>query len=355
MYIKPKVDLSDNEQEEVADKEVFERKNYIVDPGQAPMRIDKWLNDKLINITRTRVQNMIDAGLVTVDDKTVKSSYKIKPLDKILVYSFLCPEETKVQPEPIPLNIAYEDNDVIVVNKPANMVVHPGLGNFSGTLLNGIVYYLQQKQIACDEDALPRHGLVHRIDKNTTGLLVIGKNVETVLHLSKQFFNHTITRRYVALVWGDVQQNEGTIISNIGRDQRFRKLFTTYPVDSGIGKYAVTHYKVLERFYYVTLVECKLETGRTHQIRVHLKHFGHTLFNDIEYGGNRILKGTIFPKYRSFVDNCFEMCPRSALHAQVLGFNTPTKNDILIKSELPQDMSTVIEKWRNYIKSVAKG
>jgi 23S rRNA pseudouridine1911/1915/1917 synthase len=249
------------------------------------------------------------------------------------------------------LNIIYEDDALMIINKPPNMVVHPGVGNFSGTLLNGVAYYLEQQNPDIDEDALPRFGLVHRIDKNTTGLIVLAKTPDAAAHLAKQFFNHTVKRRYVALVWGDIEENEGTITGHIARHQQHRKMFDVYP-EGEIGKHAITHYKVLERFNYVTLVECILETGRTHQIRVHMKHIGHTLFNDWEYGGDKILKGTIYSKYKQFVDNCFEICPRCALHARTLGFIHPTtQKEILFESPLPEDMQSVIDKWRNYINS----
>lgn len=236
----------------------------------------------------------------------------------------------------------------MVINKPANMVVHPGVGNFSGTLLNGVVYHLLQQNPSIDEETLPRFGLVHRIDKNTTGLIVLAKTADAAAHLAKQFFHHTVQRKYVALVWGDIQEDEGTIEAHIARHRQYRKMFDAYP-EGETGKHAITHYKVLERFNYVTLVECVLETGRTHQIRVHMKHIGHTLFNDWEYGGDKILKGTIYTKYKQFVDNCFTLCPRCALHARTLGFRHPvTQKEMFFESALPNDMEQVIEKWRNY-------
>jgi 23S rRNA pseudouridine1911/1915/1917 synthase len=236
-----------------------------------------------------------------------------------------------------------------VINKPPNMVVHPGVGNYSGTLLNGVAYYLKQQQPNIDEDSLPRFGLVHRIDKNTTGLIVLAKTGEAAAHLAKQFFNHTVSRKYVALVWGDVKEDSGTITGHIARHKQNRKMFDVFP-EGEIGKHAITHYNVIERFNYVTMVECILETGRTHQIRVHMKHIGHTLFNDFEYGGDRILKGTIYTKYKQFVDNCFEACPRCALHAKTLGFIHPTTGkEIFLESALPTDMENAIAKWRGYI------
>ncbi|HVX51316.1 MAG TPA: RluA family pseudouridine synthase [Chitinophagaceae bacterium] len=332
-------------------EELYERRAFTVDKGQEPMRIDKWLQIRLEKISRNKIQNGIDDGFLTVNSKTVKSNYKVKPGDEIVLMSLVNPEYTEIKSEPIPLNIVFEDADVLVLSKPANMVVHPGVGNYTGTLLNGIAYYLQQQNPGLDEEKLPRYGLVHRIDKNTTGLLVIAKNGEAAASLAKQFFNHTVARKYVALVWGDMELEEGTVVANIARHQRYRKMFDAYP-DGETGKHAITHYKVLERFNYVTLVECVLETGRTHQIRVHMKHIGNTLFNDWEYGGDKILKGTIYTKYKQFVDNCFEACPRCALHAKTLGFRHPrTGKDIYFESPLPADMDAVIEKWRNYVKN----
>ncbi len=335
-------------------EELYERKAYTIDRGQEPVRIDKWLQSRLENATRNKIQKAIEAGFLTVNGKTVKNNYKIKPGDEVLLMSLLNPEHTEVKPEPIALNIVYEDDALMVINKPKNMVVHPGVGNYTGTLLNGVAWHLLQQNPSLDEDSLPRYGLVHRIDKNTTGLIVLAKTAEAAAHLSKQFFHHTVSRKYVALVWGDIEQDEGTITGHIARHQRFRKMFDVYP-EGDHGKHAITHYRVLERMNYVTLVECVLETGRTHQIRVHMKHIGHTLFNDWEYGGDKILKGTIFTKYKQFVDNCFELCPRCALHAKTLGFQHPvTKEHMLFESALPDDMEQVIGKWRAYIKTKAE-
>lgn len=337
--------------QEDAGEELYERKTFVVDKGQEPMRIDKWVHMRLENATRNKIQKGIEAGFVTVNGKTIKNNYKIKPGDEIILLSFQNPETTEVKPENIPLNIVYEDDAVLLLNKPANMVVHPGVGNYTGTMLNGVAYYLQQQHINIDEDALPRYGLVHRIDKNTTGLIVLAKTGEAAANLAKQFFNHTVSRKYVALVWGNVEEDEGRIEAHVGRHQRFRKMFDAYP-EGEHGKHAITHYKVLERFNYVTLVECVLETGRTHQIRVHMKYLGHTLFNDWEYGGDKILKGTIYTKYKQFVENCFALCPRCALHAKTLGFKHPvTGKEMFFESDLPQDMSAVIEKWRNYVQA----
>ncbi|WP_026752203.1 RluA family pseudouridine synthase [Sediminibacterium sp. C3] len=329
---------------------LYERKVFMVDKGQEPYRIDKWVQMHMEGSTRNKVQQGIEAGFLTVNGKTVKSNYKIKPGDEIVLMSLVNPEHTVLKEEPIPLNIVYEDEVLMVINKPANMVVHPGVGNFSGTLLNGVAYYLRQQNPTISEDSLPRFGLVHRIDKNTTGLIVLAKTGEAAANLAKQFFNHTVKRKYTALVWGNMESEEGTINAHIARHKQHRKMFDAYP-DGETGKHAITHYKVLERFNYVTLVECHLETGRTHQIRVHMKHIGHTLFNDFEYGGDKILKGTIYARYKQFVDNCFDLCPRCALHATTLGFVHPvTGKEIFFESEIPQDMKQVIEKWRSYSK-----
>jgi len=286
--------------------------------------------------------------MVLVNDKPIKSNYKVRPLDKIVVYTNRHPESNEIIPEQMPLNIFFEDDDIIIINKPAGLVVHPGSGNPNGTLINGVAYHLQQQQPNLEESGLPRFGMVHRIDKNTTGLLVLAKSSKAMTDLAKQFFNHTVHRRYIALVWGDFDKDEGTITGHVGRHQRFRKLFTTFP-DGEHGKDAITHYKVLERFNYVTLVECRLETGRTHQIRVHMQYIGHPLFNDDFYGGDRIAKGTVFTKYKQFVDNCFSICKRQALHAKELGFIHPGNKELVqFESDLPDDMVQVIEKWRKY-------
>ncbi|NOT52848.1 MAG: RluA family pseudouridine synthase [Chitinophagaceae bacterium] len=334
--------------------ELYERFSIVIDKGQEPLRIDKFLVNRIEGATRNKVQQAINIGMVTVNGKEIKPNYKIKPQDSIIVFSDMSPEETDVVPEKMELAIVYEDDDLMIINKPAGMVVHPGSGNYSGTLLNGIAYYLQQQNPSLSEDVLPRFGLVHRIDKNTSGLLVLAKTDKAMRQLAKQFFDHTIQRRYVALVWGDMQNDEGTIAAHVGRHLRFRKLFEAYP-EGDHGKDAITHYKVLERFGYVTLVECKLETGRTHQIRVHMKYIGHPLFNDDFYGGEKIVKGTVFTKYKQFVDNCFQICQRQALHAKTLGFIHPsTGKEMFFEAPLPDDIRLVIEKWRNYINSVGK-
>ncbi|MBP8243874.1 MAG: RluA family pseudouridine synthase [Chitinophagaceae bacterium] len=334
--------------------ELYERFNITIDKGQEPLRIDKFLMQRLENATRNKLQQAINTGMVLVNGKEIRPNYKIRPLDQVVIYSDMSPEQTDVQPEPIPLNIVYEDEHLMLINKPAGMVVHPGSGNYTGTLLNGVAWHLKQIKPDLTEDALPRFGLVHRIDKNTSGLLVLAKSDIAMRHLAKQFFDHSISRKYVALVWGDVEQDSGTIIAHVGRHQRFRKLFEAYP-EGDHGKEAITHYKVLERFGYVTLVECILETGRTHQIRVHMKYLGHPLFSDDFYGGDKIVKGTVYARYKQFVDNCFAICPRQALHAKTLGFIHPgTGKEILFESELPPDITEVIERWRNYSQSVGK-
>ncbi|GAC1439015.1 MAG: RluA family pseudouridine synthase [Sediminibacterium sp.] len=330
-------------------EELYERKTFTIDKGQEPFRIDKWVQMHLEGATRSKVQRSIESGFLTVNGKIVRSNYKIKPGDELVLMSLLNPEHTELKIENIPLDIVYEDDAIMVINKPSNMVVHPGVGNYSGTLLNGVAYHLQQQNPAIDEESLPRFGLVHRIDKNTTGLIVLAKTADAAAHLAKQFFHHTVSRRYVALVWGDMKADEGTVEAHIARHRQHRKMFDAYP-EGETGKHAITHYKVLERFNYVTLVECILETGRTHQIRVHMKHIGHTLFNDWEYGGDKILKGTIYTKYKQFVDNCFELCHRCALHAKTLGFLHPvTQKEMFFESPLPNDMQQVIDKWRTYV------
>lgn len=341
-------ELQQEEQQNGSD-ELFERFVLKIDKGQEPLRIDKFLMSRIEGATRNKIQQAVNAGMVTVNKKAVKQNYKVKPLDEIVVFSDMSPEETEVVPEKMELNIVYEDADVMVLNKPAGLVVHPGSGNYSGTLLNGIAWYLHEKDPSISEETLPRFGLVHRIDKNTSGLLLLAKNQKAMSQLAKQFFDHKVKRKYIALVWGDFKDEEGTVVAHVGRNLRFRKLFDAYP-EGDHGKEAITHYKVLERFNYVTLMECELETGRTHQIRVHMKHIGHPLFNDETYGGDKIVKGTVFARYRQFVDNCFAICPRHALHAKTLGFIHPqTGNEMFFDTELPNDMKEVIEKWRNYV------
>jgi len=334
--------------------ELYERFSITIDKGQEPLRIDKFLMQRIEGATRNKLQQAINHGMVLVNGKEIRPNYKIKPADSVIVYSDMHPDETDIVPEKIDLHIIYEDADIMIINKPAGMVVHPGSGNYSGTLLNGVAYYLQQQNPALSEDTLPRFGLVHRIDKNTSGLLVLAKTDQAMRQLARQFFDHVVKRQYLALVWGDMEKDSGTVIAHVGRHQRFRKLFEAYP-EGDHGKEAITHYKVAERFGYVTLVECVLETGRTHQIRVHMKHIGHPLFNDDFYGGDKILKGTVFSKYKQFVENCFQLCPRQALHAKTLGFIHPTSGkEIFFDTELPDDMQAVIQKWRNYIQAIGK-
>ncbi len=327
---------------------LYERMNLVVSGGQEPMRLDKFLTARIENISRNKVQQAIDGGMVLVNNKAASANYKVRPGDNIVCFSDKEKVGENIIPEKMPLNIFFEDDEILIINKPPGLVVHPASGNYSGTLINGVAYYLQEENKTISEETLPRFGLVHRIDKNTSGLLVIAKTSHAVASLAKQFFNHSIKREYQALVWGDLKEDKGTIIAHVGRHRRFRKLFEAYP-EGDYGKEAITHYEVLERFGYVTLIKCILETGRTHQIRVHMKYIGHPLFNDETYGGNKILKGTIFNKYKQFVENCFEICKRQALHAKTLGFIHPvTKQEMLFDSELPEDMSAVIEKWRSY-------
>ncbi len=338
------------EQEEIPEsEELYERLSLVIDKGQEPVRIDKFLMNRIEGATRNKIQQSIEAGLVQVNEKSTTNNYKIRPGDKIIIFDSNSPESSEIIPQNIPLNIVYEDDDLFVINKPVGMVVHPGSGNPDNTLLNGVAWHLEENCPGVAE-AIPRFGLVHRIDKNTSGLIVLAKSQKAMSDLAKQFYNHTVHRRYVALVWGNFDEDEGTVEAHVGRHQRFRKLFTAYP-EGEHGKDAITHYKVLERFNYVTLVECRLETGRTHQIRVHMQYIGHPLFNDDFYGGNRIVKGTVYTKYKQFVENCFSICPRQALHARELGFIHPvTRNEMKFEAPLPDDMRLVIDKWRNYSK-----
>lgn len=330
-------------------EELYQRFSFAADKGQEPLRIDKFLMNRIEGATRNKLQQAINAGLVLVNEKEVRPNYKIKAFDQVVVYSDLSPESTDVVPEKLDLNIVFEDDHLMVINKPAGMVVHPGSGNYSGTLLNGIAWYLQQQHPEITEAVLPRFGLVHRIDKNTSGLLVLAKTDKAMRHLARQFFDHTVQREYRALVWGDVAKEKGTIRAHVGRHQRYRKLFEAYP-DGEHGKDAITHYRVLERFNYVTLIACVLETGRTHQIRVHMKHIGHPLFNDDFYGGDKIVKGTVYARYKQFVENCFAICPRHALHAKTLGFTHPDTGKMLhFEAPLPHDMDQLIQKWKGYV------
>lgn len=336
-----------DENQDLEEQDLYEHLRIVVDKGQSLLRLDKFLIIRTENTSRNRIQNAIDAGNVLVNERVVKASYKVKPLDVISMVLPHPPRDTEVYPEDIPIDIIYEDDDVIMVNKSAGMVVHPGFNNYTGTLVNALVFHSQQLPQMPGNDGRP--GLVHRIDKDTTGLLLVSKNEWAITFLAKQFFDHSIARKYIALVWGDLTE-DGTVTGYIGRSVKDRKVMAVYD-DESKGKWSVTHYKVLERFNYVTLIECQLETGRTHQIRAHMKHIGHPLFNDGTYGGDKILKGTVFNKYRQFVENCFEILPRQALHAKSLGFIHPsTRKFIHFETELPADISAVIEKWRNYIK-----
>ena len=328
---------------------LYERMNLVVDKGQEAVRLDKFLTARIENISRNKVQQAIEGGRVLVNNKAASANYKVRPGDNIICFSDRQVVGEEIIPEKMDLNIFFEDDEVLIINKPPGLVVHPASGNYSGTLINGVAYYLRNKNQAITEETLPRFGLVHRIDKNTSGLLVLAKTSRAVASLAKQFFEHTVKRQYIALVWGDLKEDSGTIYAHVGRHQRFRKLFEAYP-EGDHGKEAITHYEVIERFGYVTLVRCMLETGRTHQIRVHMKFIGHPLFNDETYGGDKILKGTIFTKYKQFVENCFTICQRQALHAKTIGFMHPvTGDEMLFDSELPEDMQEVITKWRNYL------
>jgi 23S rRNA pseudouridine1911/1915/1917 synthase len=329
--------------------ELFEHFRFVVDKGQSPQRIDKYIFDRVEHASRNRIQKAADAGMVMVNDRPVKSNYKVKPLDVIAIMMDRPRYSSEIEPEEIPLDIVYEDDCLIVINKPAGLVVHPGCGNFHGTLVNAIAWHLRDNP---DYDPnSPQVGLVHRIDKDTSGLLVAAKSPDAKTGLGMQFFNRTTKRTYQALVWGVPDPAEGSVESRITRNPKDR-LQMTVSFDPEVGKHAVTHYTVLERFGYTSVVECRLETGRTHQIRVHMKHLGHPLFNDERYGGNRILKGTTYSRYTQFVQNCFEVCPRQALHAKTLGFLHPlTGEEMFFDSELPSDMSTLFNRWREYVKS----
>lgn len=342
--------MEENEILEEQEEGFFEHHRIVSDKGQKLMRLDKFLVDRLERTSRNRIQNAAEDGYVKVNGIPVKSSYKVKPLDVITIEMPYPVRDMELIAEDIPIEIVYEDDALVILMKPKNMVVHPGFGNFSGTLLNAMLFHFQN--LPMNPDARP--GLVHRLDKNTTGLMVIAKTEEALTHLGKQFFDRTLDRRYVALVWGDVKE-DGTVIGNTGRSLKDRKVFTVFP-EGDHGKHAVTHYKVLKRYGYVTLVECKLETGRTHQIRVHMKHIGHTLFGDFEYGGDRVLKGTTFTKYKQFVQNCLDLLPRQALHARTLSFTHPTTGEWMsFESNLPDDMQAVLDKWETYSQNSVKG
>jgi 23S rRNA pseudouridine1911/1915/1917 synthase len=345
-----------NEEEEFSNEEepeLFEHHNIVVDKGQMSMRIDKFIMIRISNTTRTKIQNACEAGTVLVNGKPTKSNYKIKPADEISILLTVPPRDVEVKPENIPINIAFEDDYIVLINKNPGMVVHPGYGNYTGTLVNALTYHFQNlpkiKTRLNNDLYLERPGLVHRIDKNTSGIIIIAKTELAMTRLAKDFYDRKMDRKYVALVWGNLPNESGTIIANVGRNLKNRKVMDTFAEDSEHGKHAITHYKVIERFGFVTFIECKLETGRTHQIRVHLRSIGHPLFNDIEYGGDIILKGLNTAKYKQFIYNCFEIMPRHALHAKTLGITHPISGEkLFFDSEIPLDMQTVLNKWRKY-------
>lgn len=347
--------LTDEEELEDGEEtgQLYEHFRVVADRKQSPIRVDKFLYDRLVNTSRNRIQKAADAGFVMANGKPVKSNYKVKGGDVLTVMMDRPRYDNDIIPEDIPLQIVYEDEDLLVINKPAGLVVHPGCGNYTGTLVNAIAWHLRDNPVYDPND--PQVGLVHRIDKDTSGLLVVAKTPDAKTHLGRQFFNKTTQREYNALVWGYVEQDEGTITGNIARHPKDRMQMAVFDPDSGIGKHAVTHYTVLERLGYVTLVKCVLETGRTHQIRAHMKSIGHILFNDSRYGGNELLKGTPSSSYRQFIQNCFSVCPRQALHAKTLGFIHPrTGKPLFFTSELPDDMQQLLERWRNYIGHTAR-
>lgn len=332
-----------NEPEE---QDLYEHFKIIVDKGQSLLRIDKFLMNRMVNVSRNRIQNAADAGNILVNGSVVKSNYRVKPLDTITIVLPHPPRDTEIYPEDITLDIIYEDDFLVIVNKPAGMVVHPGYNNYTGTLVHALAFHFQNLPNLKGNVARP--GLVHRIDKDTSGLLLISKDEFSMTYLAKQFYDHTITRKYYALVWGDISE-DGTVSGYIGRSLRDRKVMDIFDEEEN-GKWSVTHYKVVERFHYVTLIECQLETGRTHQIRAHMQHIGHPLFNDATYGGDKILKGTATGKYKQFVENCFNICNRQALHAQSIGFIHPhTKKYVLFESEFPEDLKLLIDKWSTFI------
>jgi len=335
-----------SEEYQKENSELYEHYRFEADRGQSLVRLDKYLSQRMESVSRSRIQAAADAGNILVNGEAVKSSYKVKPGDIVSILLPHPPRSLEILPENIPLNIVYEDDSLIVINKPAGMVVHPAHGNYDGTLVNALMYHLKDNPLFASGSERP--GLVHRIDKDTSGLLVVGKTERAVNRLAKQFFDKTSERTYQALVWGNIDDDEGTITGNIGRHPKERKKMYVFP-EGDQGKHAVTHYRVLERFGYITFVECRLETGRTHQIRVHFQYIKHPLFNDAEYGGDQILRGTTFTKYKQFIQNCFQALPRQALHAKTLGFVHPVSGvKLSFDSELPEDMSTVLEKWRSY-------
>jgi len=340
-----------NSEEETGNDDLHEHFRFVADKGQNPLRVDKYLMNKVENATRNKIQKSAKDGNIYVNDAVVKQNYKVKPGDVVTVLFEHPPYEQLLTPEDLPIDIVYEDDDVLVVNKAAGMVVHPGHGNYSGTLINALVFHFDN----LPNNSSNRPGLVHRIDKDTSGLLVVAKTEAAMTNLSKQFFKKTTEREYIALVWGNVVADEGTVEGNIGRHSKNRLQNTVFEGEDADekGKPAVTHFKVLERLGYVTFVSCRLETGRTHQIRVHMKYIGHTLFNDERYGGEKMLKGTTFTKYKQFVDNCFKVLPRQALHARTLGFKHPVTGEFLkFEAPIPEDIAACLDKWRNYSKHV---
>jgi 23S rRNA pseudouridine1911/1915/1917 synthase len=336
--------MQHNQEEE--DDELYEHHRIVVDKGQGLMRLDHYLKHHIPNATRTKLQNAIEVDAVKVNDKTAKSSYKVKPFDVVTLSLPHPPRQNDILPENIPLQIVYEDSELLIINKPAGMVVHPAHGNWSGTLINALLYYFENLPTAKNGEARP--GLVHRIDKDTSGLIVIAKTDYAMAHLARQFFDHSIERTYWALVWGEPKQEAGTIVGHVGRSARDRRIMDVF-ADGSQGKHAVTHYQTLQSFRYASLVQCNLETGRTHQIRAHFRHVGHPLFSDATYGGDKILRGTTSGSYRAFVENCFALMPRQALHAKSLGFVHPrTKEWLQFDSELPADFRAVLDKWEMY-------
>lgn len=343
--------LNEQENEQEGEEGLYEHHRFLAPAGLTPVRVDKYIQLKLEGISRNKIQNGIRAGAVRIDGEAIKPNHKLKPGQIITILLPKPPQigETVI-PQDIPLDIRYEDDDLMIINKPAGLVVHPGVGHESGTLVNALAFHMQKQSMPVLPGNTPdRPGLVHRIDKDTSGLVLIAKNDYAMTHLARQFFDHTITREYHAIVWGCPDPPEGTIEGALGRDPRFRQLMTVFEEGEG-GKEAITHYQVLEDLYYVSLVKCVLETGRTHQIRVHMKYIGHPVFSDDRYGGDAIVKGTIFTKYKQFVDNCFELCPRQALHARTLGFEHPTTGKrMFFEAELPADMTQLLDKWRSYL------
>lgn len=332
--------------EEKEQDELYEHHRIVADPGQSLLRIDKFLMSRLQHISRSKIQAAAAASSILVHENPVKSNYKVKPGDIVTIVLPTPPRDTAVYPEDIPLKVVYEDDDIILINKEPGMVVHPGFNNYTGTLINALAWHFEGQNVEKKE---PSPYLAHRIDKNTSGLLVVAKNEDAMAGLAKQFFDHSIERKYNALVWGDFEEDSGTITGNLARHPKNRLEMTVFE-DGEHGKEAITHYRVLERFHYVTLIECQLETGRTHQIRAHMRYKGHPIFNDEMYGGNRVVKGTTFNKYKQFIDNCFELIPRQALHAKTLGFIHPkTKKKVFFETELPNDFKAVLEKWRKYV------